>query len=155
MSRTFQLNLYLMAPCFILFFSFLLPYQRYTNDDNGPDTTFSVFTYQRISWRTTFNIFYTKGFPLSSPVSLTPLINIDSRISPRIFEKILNGLMVHSGARGKKVWSSKSRVRLPLSHFDIFYPALWSVQYSPLLPLFPSHWFNTPPPFPEWKSTVP
>ncbi len=33
-------------------------------------------------------------FCLLSPVSLTPLININSRISPRIFEKIWNG---HNG----------------------------------------------------------
>jgi hypothetical protein len=57
-----------------------------------------------------------------SPVSLTPLININSRISPRIFEKIqngLNGILWGLGAliHGKKL-RSKTRVRLPviLSH---------------------------------------
>ncbi len=32
-------------------------------------------------------------------MSLTPLINIHSRISPGIFKKIQNGLMGYSGAR--------------------------------------------------------
>ncbi len=48
------------------------------------------------------------------------LINIDLRVSPQIFEKIRNG--PEGTLRGpgghwfmKKTWSSKSRVRLPLS----------------------------------------
>jgi hypothetical protein len=44
-----------------------------------------------------------QNFYLFSPVSLTPLINIHSRISPRIFEKIRNGpngILTDSGARG-------------------------------------------------------
>jgi hypothetical protein len=34
---------------------------------------------------------YTSKFSLLSPVSLTPLINIQSQISPRTFKKIQNG----------------------------------------------------------------
>ncbi len=59
--------------------------------------------------------------PLSSfsPVSLTPVININLRISPRIYEKILNGPNCILGGLGdtdswKKNWGRKSRVRLPL-----------------------------------------
>ncbi len=48
-----------------------------------------------------------------SPVSLTPVINIHSRISPQIFEKIQNGPNVILGGLGD-IDSWKSRVRLPL-----------------------------------------
>ncbi len=55
-------------------------------------------------------------------MSLTPLINIHSRISPRIFEKIWNdpnGIL--RGPRDtdlwQKTWRRKSRVRLPLTAF--------------------------------------
>jgi hypothetical protein len=41
---------------------------------------------------------------LFSPVSLTPLINIHSRISPRIFEKFEMVLMGYSGARGTLIY---------------------------------------------------
>ncbi len=54
-----------------------------------------------------------------SPVSLTPVININLRISQRIFEKIQKGSNGILGGLGdtdswKKTWSRKSRVRLPL-----------------------------------------
>ncbi len=45
-----------------------------------------------------------QNFSFFSPVSLTPLINIHSRISPRIFEKFE---MVHSGARGTLIYEKK------------------------------------------------
>ncbi len=57
-----------------------------------------------------------------SPVSLTPLINIHSQLSQRIFKKIridpfgmLRGLgtLIHEE---EKNWSRKSRVRLPLNN---------------------------------------
>jgi hypothetical protein len=35
-----------------------------------------------------------------SPVSLTPVINLSSRILPRIFVKIRNGTMIHGILRG-------------------------------------------------------
>ncbi len=85
--------------------------------------------------------FIHKNFPLLSPVSLTPLINNDSRISPPGDTDLW-----------KKNWSSKSRVRLPLSHFGIFYPALWSV-LPPVAPLPFSLVQHSPPLFPEWIST--
>ncbi len=44
------------------------------------------------------------NFSLFSPVSLTPLINIHSRISPRIFEKFEMVLMGYSGARGTLIY---------------------------------------------------
>ncbi len=58
-----------------------------------------------------------------SLVSLTPVINIHSRLSPRIFEKIRNG--PNGILRGpgdtdlwKKTWSRNSRVRLPVTNVN-------------------------------------
>jgi hypothetical protein len=42
-----------------------------------------------------------------SPVSLAPLINIHSRISPRIFEQIRNVIMRYTGARGTLIHDKK------------------------------------------------
>jgi hypothetical protein len=60
-------------------------------------------------------------FSLFSPVSLTLLINIHSRISQRIFEKIWNG---PNGPGGrwfmKKIWCRKSCVILPLSVLPVY-----------------------------------
>ncbi len=55
-------------------------------------------------------------------MSLTTLTNIQSRISPRIFEKILNDPNEILRGPGdtdlwKKTWSRKSHVRLPLRFF--------------------------------------
>ncbi len=64
-----------------------------------------------------------QNFSLLSPVSLTPLINIRSRISPRIFEKIWygpNGILRGPGNTDswRKTWCWKFRVRLPLTYFS-------------------------------------
>jgi hypothetical protein len=52
-------------------------------------------------------------------VSKTPLVHLELRISPQIFEKIRNGLLVYSEAWGKliqeKAKSRKSRDTVPLS----------------------------------------
>ncbi len=51
-----------------------------------------------------------------SPVSLTPVINIHSRLSPRIFEKIRNGPNgIHSGARGTLIYEKKPEVEILVS----------------------------------------
>jgi hypothetical protein len=51
------------------------------------------------------------------PVSTTPLVHLELRISPRIFEKFETDLMVYSGAWGKliheKTRSRKSRDTAP------------------------------------------
>jgi hypothetical protein len=56
-----------------------------------------------------------------SLVSMTPVINIYFRISPRIFVKILKALFGYSGARRKLIHEKnrgrKSRVRLPLRDY--------------------------------------
>ncbi len=64
---------------------------------------------------------YIKNFSPLSPVSLTPLINIHLRLSPRIFEKIWNDNNVILMGPGdtdlwKKTWCQKSRFRLPVRH---------------------------------------
>jgi hypothetical protein len=46
------------------------------------------------------------------PVSLTPLINIQSRISPRIFEKIRNGPNGILGARGTLIYEKKLKSKI-------------------------------------------
>ncbi len=52
-----------------------------------------------------------QNFSLFSPVLLTPLINIHSQISPRIFEKIWNGLN-GSGARGTLIYEKNLKVKI-------------------------------------------
>jgi hypothetical protein len=53
------------------------------------------------------SLFYLKIFLFFSPVSLTPLINIHSRISPRIFEKIRNGPNgILRGPRDTDLWKN-------------------------------------------------
>jgi hypothetical protein len=49
---------------------------------------------------------YFKIFYLFSPVSLTPLINIHSRISPRFSKKFEMVLMGYSGARGTLIYEN-------------------------------------------------
>jgi hypothetical protein len=44
------------------------------------------------------------------PVSLTPVANLELRISPRIFEKFETTLMVYSGAWGKLIREKKPEV---------------------------------------------
>jgi hypothetical protein len=62
-------------------------------------------------------------FLLLLPVSLTPVANLELRISPRIFEKIRKTtLMVYSGVWGnlihEKTRSRKSRDTVPLTHHE-------------------------------------
>ncbi len=60
------------------------------------------------------------------PVSLTPVANLELRISPRIFEKIRNGPngiirgLGETGSR-KKPEAKKSRDTVPLSKDDVFF----------------------------------
>jgi hypothetical protein len=56
-------------------------------------------------------IFLLEGFFHLPPVSLTPVANLELRISPRIFEKIRNG---PNGWFKKKTRSKKSRDTVPL-----------------------------------------
>jgi hypothetical protein len=65
-------------------------------------------------------IFLLEGFFHLPTVSLTPVANLELRISPRIFEKILNspnGIFRGLGETGlrKKTRSKKSRETVPLS----------------------------------------
>ncbi len=48
------------------------------------------------------NIFLNEDFFHLTPVSTTPVANLELRVSPRIFEKFETTLMVKSGAWGKK-----------------------------------------------------
>jgi hypothetical protein len=61
-----------------------------------------------------------QNFSLFSPVLVTPLINIHSRISPRIFEKFEMVLMGYSGARGTLIYEknlmSKISCQTPFNH---------------------------------------
>ncbi len=50
-----------MAPCFILFFSFLLPYQRYTNETMALTQLLAFLHTKGYHEQTTFHIFHTKG----------------------------------------------------------------------------------------------
>ncbi len=65
-------------------------------------------------------IFLLEGFFHLPPVSLTPVANLELRISPRIFEKIRNvpngiiGGLGETGSR-KKTRSKKSRDTVPLN----------------------------------------
>jgi hypothetical protein len=43
------------------------------------------------------------------PVSLTPVVHLDLRISPRIFEKIRNG---HKGAGGKLIHNKNQKQKI-------------------------------------------
>jgi hypothetical protein len=58
------------------------------------------------------------------PVSLTPVVQLDLQISPRIFEKIEIILMLLSGAWGKliheKNQKQKSRDTVPLNRKDYY-----------------------------------
>ncbi len=49
------------------------------------------------------------------PVSTTPGVHLDLRISPRIFEKIWNDPNVIIRGLGEKTWSKKSRDTVPLT----------------------------------------
>jgi hypothetical protein len=55
------------------------------------------------------------------PVSTTPVVHLELRISPRIIEKFETVLMVYSGAWGKliheKTRSRKSRDTIPLKNW--------------------------------------
>jgi hypothetical protein len=53
-----------------------------------------------------------QNFYLFSPVSLTPLINIHLRISPRIFEKFEMVLMGYSGARGTLIYEKNLKAKI-------------------------------------------
>jgi hypothetical protein len=53
-----------------------------------------------------------QNFSLLSPVSLTPLINIHSQISPRIFEKFEMVLMGYSGVRGKLIYEKTLKLKI-------------------------------------------
>ncbi len=68
-----------------------------------------------------------KNFPLFSLVSLTPLINIDSRISPRIFEKIRNGPNGTLKARGTLIYEKNLKLKIsgqtPVKSFRYFLPS--------------------------------
>jgi hypothetical protein len=46
------------------------------------------------------------------PVSLTPVANLELRISPRIFEKIQMTLMVYSGAWGKLIHEKNQKSKI-------------------------------------------
>jgi hypothetical protein len=47
------------------------------------------------------------------PVSLTPVVHLDLRISPRIFEKIRNSPNVgHSGAGGKLIYKKNQKQKI-------------------------------------------
>ncbi len=63
-------------------------------------------------------IFLIEDFFHLPPVSLTPVANLDLRISQRIFEKIRNGLLEYPGAGGnwfmKRTRSKKSRDTVPV-----------------------------------------
>jgi hypothetical protein len=48
-------------------------------------------------------IFQIEDFSHLPPVSTTPVVNLELRISPRIFEKIRNGPKEYSGAGGKLI----------------------------------------------------
>jgi hypothetical protein len=63
-------------------------------------------------------IFLIEEFFHLPPVSTTPVVNLELRISPRIFKKFETVLMGYSGAGGnllmKKTRSKKSRDTVPL-----------------------------------------
>jgi hypothetical protein len=56
-------------------------------------------------------------------MSKTPMVNLELRLSPRIFEKFETALMVYSGAWGKliheKTGSRQSRATVPLNQEKI------------------------------------
>jgi hypothetical protein len=47
-----------------------------------------------------------------SPVSLTPMVHLDLRISPRIFEKFERVLMGYSGAGGKLIHKKNQKQKI-------------------------------------------
>ncbi len=55
-------------------------------------------------------IFQSEDFCHLPPVSATPLVHLELRISPRIFEKIRKALLVYSGAWGKLIHEKKTEV---------------------------------------------
>jgi hypothetical protein len=57
------------------------------------------------------NNFLLEDFSQLQPVSTTPVIHLEPRISPRIFEKFEMAVMVYSGAWGKLIHAKKPEVK--------------------------------------------
>ncbi len=72
-------------------------------------STIHVLAITKKPWKGLFIRVVDTGDGLS-PASLTPVINIHSWISPRIFEKILKGPMEYLGARGTMIHENKPEV---------------------------------------------
>ncbi len=75
--------------------------------------------------------------PLNSfaPVSLTPVININSRISPRIFEKFKTAPMEYLGAWGTLIHEKKLRSKISCqTPFNLFTLSILSKYVEPLHP---------------------
>jgi hypothetical protein len=56
--------------------------------------------------------FMTEDFFHMAPVPMTPVVHIELRISPRIFEKFEMALMVYSGAWGKLIHEKNQKSKI-------------------------------------------